>query len=111
MAALVRRDGDAVRVFLQGAGDDLLDRTVVPEVDHFASGGLQDAAHDVDRRVVAVEQARGRDEAHLVHRLVDERLAGDGAIVHRRLPGPKWRAGERKAYSSGGIGRHYITFT
>ena len=66
VAALVRRDRDAVRVFLQRAVDDLLDRAVVAEVDHLAAGRLQDAAHDVDRRVVAVEQARRRDEAHLV---------------------------------------------
>ena len=60
------------------AGDDLVDRAVVPEMDHLAAARLQDAAHDVDRGVVAVEQARRRDEAHLVRRLVDERLAGDG---------------------------------
>ena len=55
---------------------------------------LQDAAHDVDRRVVAVEQARRGDEADLVRRLVDERLLGDGDVVHRGLrvePGG-WRA-------------------
>ena len=80
VAALIRRDGDAVRVLLQRAVDDLLDRAVVPEVDHLAAGRLQDAAHDVDRRVVAVEQARRRDEAHLVHRLVDERRAA--RVVH-----------------------------
>ena len=43
---------------------------------------LQDAPHDVDRRVVAVEQARRGDEADLVHRLVDERLAASD-IGHR----------------------------
>ena len=48
VAALVRRDRDAVRIFLQRAGDDLLDRTVVPEMDHLASARLQDAAHDVN---------------------------------------------------------------
>jgi len=31
-------------------------------VDHFGARGLQDAPHDVDRRVVAVEQARRGDE-------------------------------------------------
>ena len=86
MPALVRGDGDAVRIFLQRTGDYLLDRTVVTEMDHLASGGLKDAAHNVDRRVMAIEQARGRDKAHLVQRLVDERLAGNGAIVHRRIP-------------------------
>jgi 3-deoxy-D-manno-octulosonate 8-phosphate phosphatase KdsC-like HAD superfamily phosphatase len=42
--------------------DDVVHRAVVAEVDHL--GALrQDAPHDVDRRVVAVEQARGGDEA------------------------------------------------
>jgi len=31
--------------------------------------GLQDPPHDVDRRVVAVEEARRGDEANLVQRL------------------------------------------
>jgi hypothetical protein len=41
----------------------------VPEVDHLGPVALEKAPHDVDRRVVAVEQARGRDEADGVHRL------------------------------------------
>ena len=48
------------------------------EVDHLAAAGLQDPAHDVDRRVMAVEQAGRRHESHLVHRLVDERLVAGG---------------------------------
>ena len=82
VAALVGRDRDAVRVFLQRAVDDLVDRAVVAEVDHFAARRLEDAPHDVDRRVVAVEQARRGDEADLVRRLVDQRLFGDGEVVH-----------------------------
>ncbi len=69
VAALVGRDRDAVRVLLDRAVDDLLDRPVVAQVDDLASGCLQDAPHDVDRRVVAVEEAGGRDEADLVDRL------------------------------------------
>jgi len=79
---LVGRDGDAVRVFLQRAADDLVDRPVVAQVDDFAARRLEDAPHDVDRRVVAVEQARRGDEADLVRRLVDQRLSGDGEVVH-----------------------------
>ncbi len=51
-------------------------------MDHLAARRLQDAPHDVDRRVVAVEQARRGDEADLVRRLVDQRLFGDGEVVH-----------------------------
>ncbi|MDT4861838.1 hypothetical protein FQZ97_964590 [compost metagenome] len=77
MTALVGADGDALRVFLQRSGDHLVDRAVVPEVDHLSAHALQDAAHDVDGRVVAVKQAGGGDEAHLVGGAV----AGQGLEV------------------------------
>ena len=68
VAALVRADGDALRVLLQRRGDDLVDRAVVPEVDHLGPHVHQDPPHDVDRCVVAVEQRRGGDDADLVLR-------------------------------------------
>ena len=68
VAALVGADGDAVGVLLDGGRDDLVDRAVVPEVDHLRALALQDAPHDVDRRVVPVEQARRGDEADGVGR-------------------------------------------
>ena len=79
-------NGDALHVFLQRGGDDLLHRPVVTEVDHFGARGLQDAPHDVDRRVVAVEQARRGDEADLVLGLVDQ-LARVGKVGHVRGSG------------------------
>ena len=97
VAALVRRDRDPVGVFLQRAVDDLLDRAVVTQVDHFAAGRLQDAAHDVDRGVVTVEQARRGDEADLVDRLVDERRSA--RVVHGRLPRADLR---QRRFRSGG---------
>ena len=54
--ALVARHRDALHVFLQRGGDDLLDRAVVPEMDHLRAHALQDAPHDVDAGVVAVEE-------------------------------------------------------
>ncbi len=89
VTALVRRDGDAVRVLLQRASDDFLDRAIVTEVDHLATGRLQDAAHDVDRRVMTVEQAGGGDEPDLVLRLDDRRLFRDRDVVHERLSSSK----------------------
>ncbi|EWS62482.1 hypothetical protein Y695_04291 [Hydrogenophaga sp. T4] len=77
VTALVGTDGDALRVFLQRGGDHLVDRAVVPEVDHLGAHALQDAAHDVDGGVVAVKQAGGGDEAHLVGGAV----AGQGLEV------------------------------
>ena len=69
--ALVRADGDAVRVLLDRGRDHLVDRAVVPEVDHLGALPLQDPPHDVDRRVVPVEQARRGDEADRVGRDVE----------------------------------------
>ena len=60
---------------------DLVDRAVVAEVDHLRAHALQDAAHDVDGRVVAVEQARRGDESNLVRG--PER--GQRLIVGRQL--------------------------
>ncbi len=82
VAALVGRDGDAVRVFLQRASDNLFDRSVVTEMDHLAAGRLQDPAHDVDRRVVAVKKAGRGDEPDLVLWLDDRRFFRDRDVVH-----------------------------
>ncbi len=70
VAALVGRDRDGLGVLLDGGVDDFLDRTVVAEVDDLGALRLEDPAHDVDRRVVAVEERGGGDEADLVGGLV-----------------------------------------
>jgi hypothetical protein len=82
VAALVGRHRDALRVFLQGRIDDLVHRAVVAEVDHLGAGRLQDAPHDVDRGVMAVEQRGGGDETHLVLGLVGHQLGGNAEIGH-----------------------------
>ena len=89
VAALVRRDGDAVHVLLDGAVDDLGDRAVVAEVDDLGAGRLHDPAHHVDRRVVPVEQRRRGDDPDRAPRLrlgrrrqchlVGQGLSGHGA--------------------------------
>jgi len=87
MATLVATDRDALHVFLESCGDDLVDRAVVPQVDHLGAHAHQDAPHDVDRRVVAVEQARGGDKAHLVLRAVGSQgLVVGGELGHRGIP-------------------------
>ena len=63
VAALVARDRDALRVLLDGRPHDVVHGAVVAEVDHLDALRLQDAPHDVDCGVVAVEQAGGRHEA------------------------------------------------
>src|SRR5690606_2073104 len=55
--ALVGRQRDGVRVLLQRRPHHVLHRAVVPQVDHLRALRLDQPAHDVDGRVVAVEQA------------------------------------------------------
>ena len=67
---LVRADRQALHVLLQRRTHHLVDRTVVTEMDHLRPLRLQDAAHDVDRHIVPIEQARSSDEADRVDRPV-----------------------------------------
>ncbi len=48
VSALVRGYRNALGVFLQRRIDDLFHRTVVPKMNHFDAGRLQDAPHDID---------------------------------------------------------------
>ena len=83
MAALIGRHRDAVRVFLQRGGDDLVHRAVVPEVNHLGAHALQDAAHDVDGGIVPVKQASGSDKSHLVRgAVIGQSLEVSGQIGH-----------------------------
>ncbi len=76
----------------KAARDDLVDRSVVAEMDDLDARRLQHPPDDVDRGVVAVEQRGGGDEAHgvagpIVPRI--NRLAGrlrDGNIVGHFSP-------------------------
>ena len=61
--ALVGADGDRVGVLLDRRAHDVGDAAVVAEVDHLGALRLDQPAHDVDRRVVAVEERCGGDEA------------------------------------------------
>jgi hypothetical protein len=58
----------------------------VAEVDHLDALALEDPPHDVDRGVVAVEQAGGGDEAHRVHRAVEGRVEHQGYVVREAHP-------------------------
>ena len=64
MPALVAAHGDALHVFLNCRGDDFFDRAIVAEMDHFRTHALQNAAHDVNRCVVTVEEAGRRHESN-----------------------------------------------
>jgi hypothetical protein len=88
--ALIAGDGDALRVLLDRAVDDVLRAAVVAEVDHLRARRLEDAPHDVDRRVVTVEEGRRGDDANRVLRSVGRgaRHGGAGALL------PLWAAGK-----------------
>ena len=62
--ALVGADRHALHVLLYHSAHHILDAAVVAEVDHLCALRLEDAPHDVDRGVMAVEQARGCHEPH-----------------------------------------------
>ena len=68
---------------LQGRGNDLADRTVVPQMDHLRAAGLEDAPHDVDRGIVPVEQRGGGDQADFLLGLVADDFGRFRQIVHR----------------------------
>ena len=56
VAALVRRQGYGVSVFLNGAVKHGFCRLVVAEMDDFSPRGFNQSAHDVDGGIVAVKQ-------------------------------------------------------
>ncbi len=66
--ALVGRQRHRLGILLDRGRDQLVHTAVVAEVDHFDALGLQDPAHNVDRRVVAVEQGGRGDDPHRVLR-------------------------------------------
>jgi hypothetical protein len=96
--ALVGTAGDTVGVFLDRGAHDVGNAAVVPEVHDLRAVRLQQSADDVDRRVVAVEQRGGADEAQ---RCGGGRVGLVGSALtacvrccwHRDLlPPPRWPA-------------------
>ena len=87
MAALVRADGNALHIFLQSGSHHLVDRAVVAQMDDLGAHALEDAAHDIDGRVVAVKQAGSGDKAHLVFgAVIGQGLEFSGQVGHGVSP-------------------------
>jgi hypothetical protein len=63
VTTLVGTDGYTVRVFLDGSSHDIVDTPVVAEMDDFRPLRLDQSTHNVDRRVMAIEQRSGGNEA------------------------------------------------
>jgi hypothetical protein len=78
VAALVGRHRDALRVLFDRRVDDLLHRAVVAQVHDLGAAGLGDAAEDVDRGIVPVEQARRGHQSDLVLRAERHRATAAG---------------------------------
>ena len=81
VTALVRAQGNALHVFLQGGSHHLFHTAVVAQVNDLGAHALQDASHDVDGCVVPVKQTGRRDEAHFVRRAV----VGQGLEFSRKI--------------------------
>ena len=64
VAALIGRQRHTLDVLADRGGHDIGDAAVVAEVDDLRALGLQQPTHDIDGRVVPVEQAGCGDEAH-----------------------------------------------
>lgn len=66
MAALVRSDGDALCVFFNGTFHDLVYTTVMSQVNDLGALALQDAPHDVDGSIMAIEQGCSSNDTDLM---------------------------------------------
>ena len=56
MAALVGANGNTLGIFLQCRLNHLGHRAVVSQVNHLNTGALQYAAHNINCRIVAIEE-------------------------------------------------------
>jgi hypothetical protein len=63
--ALIGRDRYCVRVLVEGCSYNLVNATIVAEMDHLATVSDEQSANDVDACVMSVEQAGCRYEAQL----------------------------------------------
>src|SRR4051794_32735525 len=63
--SLVGRDRNCVRVLVQGCSYDLINASIVAEMDHLATVSDKQPANNIDACVMSVEQTGGRYEAQL----------------------------------------------
>ncbi len=72
--ALIRADGDPLDILLQRRPDDFVDGAVMAEVHDLGAAALKQPTDDVNRCIVAIEQAGGGHEPDRVARLVGPAL-------------------------------------
>ena len=51
-------------IFLYGAIHNILGGTVVAEMDHLGSSGLNQASHDIDGSIMSIEQGGGSNDPY-----------------------------------------------
>ena len=81
VTTLVACHGDRLGIFLDGGVHHFLYTPVVTQMDYFAAGGLNDATHDVDGRVMPVKQTGGGDNAYFINRNIGLRSLVSGEIL------------------------------
>ena len=86
VTTLVRAHGDRVGILLDRGAHDLRDAPVVAEMDHLGAAGLDQPPHHVDRRVVAVEERRRRDDAERCHGSLGLEALGLGGQARHPTP-------------------------
>jgi len=61
MSALITGNRYSLGIFLYGRIHDFSGRSIMPDVDDFGSGVLQNSSHDVDGGIMPVKQGGGRN--------------------------------------------------
>ena len=83
VTALVTRHRHRLHVFLNGRFHDVADRTVVTQMNHFDPTRLQQTPHQVDGRVVPIEQRTRRENTEGVFLVVKFRVGRGRSGVGR----------------------------
>jgi hypothetical protein len=75
MATLVTGYRNPLGIFFNGSIDDFLNRSIVSQMDDFDARILQDSAHDINGRIMAIEKRGGGNDAYMVRGFVNFNLS------------------------------------
>ena len=75
MTTLVAGHGNSIRIFLYGTIYHILHATVMTQVYYLGAVGLHNAAHDINRSIMAIEKGGCCDDTDLMFRLVTHNYA------------------------------------
>ena len=78
MAALIGSNGNGLHIFLDRTINYLLDGSIVPKMNNFHSGALNDTSHNINGRIVTVKQGSCGDDPDMILGLIGcELIEGD----------------------------------